>query len=189
MKRTLNILIIILLVLFYGTSAYGQMPNAFGIGLRGTPDGGGITGKYFLNHEWALEGQLNASGGSGFTDNDGPSVALVGLMEYNWVLPDPSWRIFAGPGLHAGTWDRYNDGYFYYDNTHSGTQGIFGIDGIVGVEYIFRPVPIGISADVKPALNFARDFAFFPNNFFGLSGRYYFGTNMQARHKPMHARN
>ncbi len=183
MKR-LNFLLVVISLLFLSTANVSGQVTGFGLGLRGTSDGGGVSGKFFLDRNWAIEGQINGSQGSGYIDNDGASVVAVGLFEYNFILPDPSWRIFVGPGLHVGTWDRYDDGYYYSDSRKTGVQGIFGIDGIVGVEYVFKPVPIGIAMDLKPAVNFVRDVTFFPNNFFGVSARYYFGNIMARQHKP-----
>ena len=185
MKRILNLVTITLTMLFGAGNINAQMVSPMALGIRATPDGGGFTGKFFLDHNWAIEAQLNASGGSGYTNYDGPSMAVVGLLEYHIILPDPCWRIFLGPGLHFGSWDRYNDGYSYYDRSYRGVQGIFGFDGILGVEYVFKSIPLGLSADIKPAMNVARDVAFFPNNFFGVSGRYYFGHPMAHQHKSM----
>lgn len=142
------------------------------LGLRANPDGAGATAKFFMDHNWAIEAQLN--GGGVF---DGPSFAAVALAEYHIDLPPAGWRLFFGGGLHAGAWDRYDNG---------NTQGIFGIDGIGGVEYVFRTIPLGLSADLKPAVNFAEDVAFFPNNFFGVAARFYLGR--AAHHPPMRQR-
>lgn len=143
------------------TTANAQKGNV-GLGMRLTPDGGGFTVKYFLDRNLALEGQLNAGGIFGL---EGESVTAVGLLQYHITLPDPQWRLFFGGGLHAGVWDRKNDD----------DDAIFGIDGIGGVEYTFRKVPIGLSGDFKPAINFVSDVDFFPHNMIGVSGRYYFG--------------
>jgi len=173
MKKIQILLVALLIILLAPGNTMAQMASPVAIGLRGTPDGGGLTGKFFLDRNWALELQLNGSGGT-YMNNDGPSMTLVGLMEYHIILPDPSWRIFLGPGIHFGTWDRYGNGF--YDNYNNGNaEGIFGIDGILGIEYVFKSIPFGISADIKPAVNFASQVAFFPNNFFGLSGRFYLG--------------
>lgn len=170
-----------LILCAFGT-AKAQMVSPVGLGIRLNPDGAGFTGKFFLDRNWAIEGQLNASGG-GYIANDGPSMTVVGLAEYHIILPDPSWRIFIGPGIHFGSWDRYNDGYYDGRRYNTDVQGIFGIDGILGVEYVFKSVPIGLSADFKPAVNFVSDAAFFPNNFFGVSGRYYLGGMMASRRR------
>lgn len=179
--KTIKSLLLVLAVVFFSTGADAQNTGSLGIGVRLSPDGGGFTAKYFADRNFSLELQVNGSGGYYNTADDGPSVVGVGLFEFNIVFPDPSWRIFLGPGMHAGTWDRYNGPLNDYNRT---TQGIFGMDGIFGVEYIFKTIPIGLSADIKPAVNFAPDVTFFPNNFFGMSARYYF--NHKMLHGKMH---
>ena len=179
--KTRNSLLSALLMVFFWSGTFAQDDGSFAVGVRVSPDGGGFTAKYFPDRNLSFELQVNGSGGYYNTANDGPSAVVVGLVEYNIIFPDPSWRVFIGPGLHGGSWDRNNGNFNDYART---SQGIFGIDGIVGVEYIFKPVPIGISADIKPAVNFAPDVAFFPNNFFGMSARYYFSHKML--HNKMH---
>lgn len=164
------------LVLFFtflsvclSTQLFAQSSNV-ALGLRATPDGGGFTGKFFLNKNSAIEAQVNAGGIMGLP---GESFNMVGLYEYHFILPDPSWRIFFGGGLHAGVWDR---GRYYSDMRDrwvDGSQAIFGIDGIGGVEYVFKKIPLGLSADIKPAINFVSDVDFFPHNMFGASARFY----------------
>lgn len=139
-----------------------------GLGLRLSPDGAGLTGKFFLDRNFAIEAQLNAGGLFG---SSGESLTAVGMLLYHIPLPDPSWRLFFGGGVHAGSWDqgrRYKDGRWRDD-----AEFIFGLDGIGGVEYVFKKVPIGLSADFKPAINFVSDVDFFPNNIVGLSARFY----------------
>jgi len=162
-----------------------QMTSPVGIGIRANPDGAGFTGKFALDNRWAIEAQLNGSMGfaAGPTNSPGygPSFTAVGLLEYHWFFSDPSWQIYAGPGIHGGVWDKYNHRMY---ETHEEAMPIFGIDGIVGVEYVFKKVPIGISVDMKPAINFVSEVDFFPNNFFGLSGRYYVGHVMPRKQAP-----
>lgn len=142
-----------------------------GLGIRLTPDGGGFTGKFFLNRYVAIEAQLNAGGIFQF---EGESFNAVGLVEYHIALPDPSWRIYFGGGLHTGVWDR---GRYWDDNDNvwrDGGRPLFGIDAVGGVEYAFKKIPLGLSADIKPAINFAPDVDFFPHNIFGVAARFYF---------------
>lgn len=141
------------------------------IGLRATPDGGGFTVKSFITHHLAFEGQLNAGG---ILALEGQSFNAVGLLEYHIILPDPSWRIFFGGGLHTGVWDR---GYRYVNDENrymDDKRGIFGIDAIGGVEYKFKRIPLGLSADIKPAVNFLAEPGFFDHNMFGFAARFYF---------------
>jgi hypothetical protein len=182
--------IFILFALLLTVAGYSQeygMPLALGIRL--SPDGVGVTGKVFIGPYWAVD--IQANGSDGFTwwsektaDGDsrslpvdntdiGPSWTVSSLLEHNIIFNNVSWRIYGGAGFHFGKWDRYNH---RYDERKPKPEGIFGFDGVVGGEYLFKTLPLGISAEVKPAINcFNDDFVFFPNNLFGLSIRYYFG--------------
>lgn len=143
------------------------------IGLRATPDGGGFTGKAYMSRYLAFEGQLNFGG---LLSLPGESFTAVALLEAHIPLPDPSWRLIFGGGLHGGVWDngrwyRYRDEVWIDDRA----QPIFGVDAIGGVEYIFKNIPLGLSADIKPAINFTGGGPeFFNHNVFGLSARYVF---------------
>ena len=168
MKKVLLALSGLLLTLSLSYNAQAQGSRT-GLGLRLSPDGAGFTGKFFMDRNLAIEAQLNAGGVFG---GEGESVTGVGLLEYHIPLPDPSWRVFFGGGAHIGSWDhgrRYREGR-WDDDDH---EFIFGIDGIGGVEYVFKTVPIGLSADFKPAINLVSDVDFFPHNMFGLSARFY----------------
>lgn len=164
MKRTYILTVLIFSMLIALTSS-GQITAPFAVGLRGSPDGCGLNLRYFFNENFALEGQGNYSGGN--LNGSGPSKMGVLLAEYHFIFPDPSWRIFMGGGVHYGTWQRYAD--------RSTPEGLFGLDVILGAEYVFTHVPIGISADVKPSFNYVSNITGFPNNTFGLSARFYFG--------------
>ncbi len=169
---------LLLSALFIGTlftqQASAQAGSA-GLGLRATPDGGGFTAKLFMNKFLAFEGQLNAGGIMGL---EGESFNAVGLLEFHIILPDPSWRIFMGGGLHGGVWDR---GWRYVDDERrwmDDNRAILGVSGIGGVEYVFKKIPLGLSADIKPAINFVSEVDFFPHNMFGLSARFYMGRRI-----------
>jgi len=168
------------LILFLGlfTTTLFTVPQAnaqkgtAGIGLRATPDGGGFNVKAMMGKHLAFEGQLNAGG---ILSLPGESFTAVALLEGVIPLPDPSWRLFFGGGLHAGVWDNgwwYNERINTWDN---GARPIVGIDAIGGVEYLFKKIPLGLSADIKPAINFDNGGPyFFSHNMFGASARFYF---------------
>ena len=169
MKKA-KVLLSVLVMLFLGVvtvKAQNEEVPPFAIGIRADPDGAGITAKYFFIPEVSAELMVNGSGGN-YAAN-GPSVVVVGLVEYNFLFNDPAWRVFLGPGAHIGTWKEYIE-------SNNPRQTVFGLDVIGGIEYVFYEVPIGISIDVKPAMNFISGVTSFPNNAFGLGIRYYFGS-------------
>lgn len=113
-----------------------------GIGLRaGYP--AGLTVKHFLNRTAALEGLLSTRWG-GFV--------VTGLFEAQKPLADVkrlNW--YYGFGAHVGFW---NGNYRYNYWGDPGTAyTIVGIDGILGLEYNFKEIPINIGLDWKPAFN------------------------------------
>jgi hypothetical protein len=136
------------------------------LGFRANPDGAGLNGRYYFSENLAIEGQVNGSAGN-YYDN-GTSFTMGALLEYHFILRDPHWRVFIGGGAHYGRWSRYRE-------IHLKPINLFGLDAIGGVEYILQSAPIGISLDIKPALNFIDGVTYLPNNVFGLSVRYYFG--------------
>jgi len=168
---TLSILFIMLFSAVYTQAqSLPNIPNGdvppFGIGIRANPDGAGITAKYFILPQISVEAMINGSGGTYF--GNGPSTTLVGLAEYNLIFNNPSWRIFLGPGAHITSWKQYPEINNY-------RQTVTGLDAIIGLEYVFYEIPIGISLDAKPALNFVNGVTSFPENSLGLAVKYYFG--------------
>src|SRR5690606_12133115 len=135
-------------VLFWAMMpAYGQ--GNVGLGLRGSPDGLGFTAKFFVSPHLALEAQANAGGIMGL---EGESFHMVGLLLYHIPLPDNAWRLYFGGGFHFGVWDR--PPHRVGRDWHRDEEAIFGMDGMAGIEYVFRHIPLGLSGDVKPAINF-----------------------------------
>lgn len=152
------------------TTGIAQAQRSTGLGVRLSPDGLGFTGKFFSQRNIAFEAQFNAGGIMG---GDGESFTVVGLMEYHVPLGDPSWRLYFGGGAHLGAWDnnerRWENGRWRDEDS----KFIFGIDAIGGVEYVFKTAPVGLSIDIKPAVNLLSDVDFFSNNMLGFSARYY----------------
>lgn len=169
MKKILLVFSGLLLSICMCESALAQKGQT-AVGLRLSPDGAGFTGKFFVDRNLAFEGQLNAGGVFG---GPGESFNAVALLEYHIPLPDPSWRVFFGGGAHVGVWDHGGSRFTSEGRYREGSEAIFGIDGIGGVEYVFKSVPIGLSADFKPAINLLSEVDFFPHNMFGVSARYY----------------
>ncbi len=149
MKKLLRYITLCFALIFSVNSAQAQTA----VGMRLSPDGVGFTGKFFVNTPVAFELQMNA----GLAGRN--SYTAVGLFEYHVPFSDPSFHFLLGGGAHIGGYE--DDG------------GIFGIDGIMGVEYVFKNTPLGLSVDFKPAVNFIGGNDWFGDNAFGIAARIY----------------
>lgn len=131
------------------------------IGVRaGTSAGFNV--KHFLNRYNALEAVVESRWNG---------VNFVGLYEWQKGPVDSNgieW--FIGVGGHLGSWNsRYNNPWF--NEPYSRVYHVVGIDGIIGLEYTFREVPINISVDYRPSFNITEYTGFWMDNA-GVSVRY-----------------
>jgi hypothetical protein len=102
----------------------------------------GLTVKHFISGTSALEGILS-SRWRGFE--------VTGLYELNYnAFNTPRLNWYIGFGGHVGFW---NGDHAYWGNRGE-SYTVVGIDGIIGLEYNFIEVPIGLSIDWKPEFNF-----------------------------------
>ncbi len=134
-----RIIIIAVISLFLSSNLKSQdYINAVGvrIGL-----GQGITFKHFVSTTDAIEGLLDFRWG-GFN--------ITGLYERHMTAFDVDELYFYyGAGAHIGFWDGYSNPWF--DNRDHYT--VIGIDGLVGLEYVFTEIPFNLGIDWKPAIN------------------------------------
>jgi len=135
MKRIIVTVAILLVFSFQGfTQDYGTA-----IGVRGTYVSG-LTIKHFFDETKAGEGIL-AFGRWGFN--------VTGLYEFHAPAFDAErLKWYYGGGAHLGQW---NDDYPSLVN--EGANFVMGIDGILGLEYKIKEIPITLSADWKPTFN------------------------------------
>jgi hypothetical protein len=155
MKR---IVLIIMLVTGIAMLANGQDYKT-GIGLR-FGDGAGLTVKHFVNSRGALEGFL-------FSKWHGFNV--TGLYEIHDMAFDVDHlKWFYGFGAHIG----FYDGDYVNWGEPGYAYNVFGVDGVVGLEYSFSEAPINLGLDLKPALNLVGYTGLWME--FGLSARYIF---------------
>ena len=113
------------------------------IGLRGG-ETSGLTIKHFIGGNTAIEGIV------GLWHH---GIHLTGLFERHVNAFGESglnWYYGGGAHLSVHTYGTYY-GYGrrrgqYYDDGNFG----LGVDGIVGLEYKIKPIPIAISLDIKP---------------------------------------
>ena len=91
-------------------------------------------------------------------------LEFYGLLQYNGIIPDfpPKLRWVVGGGANLGTWSGFNDNI------------VFGLTGMLGVEYSFDEVPLNLGLDWKPVLDLVTNNTnnrFWPSKF-GISIRY-----------------
>lgn len=143
-----------------GTTSSFSQDYKTGIGLRGGWLGG-LTAKHFIKEGKAIEGILS----SGWGWRGYQVTVLYEIHKAAFTKDDvKGFFWFYGGGVHFGGY-RYkkyysewhttpgNTGYYtyYHDNY---TYSTFGIDGIFGLEYKIDEVPITLSLDLKPFIEF-----------------------------------
>lgn len=112
-----------------------------GVGLRGGWFNG-ITAKHFIKDDVALEGILSTRW-SGFN--------FTGLYEVHRSAFDVEGLVwYYGGGGHIGFW---NGEDVEWGSKKTGSYTVVGIDGIIGIEYTFRDIPLNLSIDWKPVVN------------------------------------
>lgn len=136
MKKFLLTTVLFCLISF----SFAQDYNT-GIGLRGGFSNG-LTVKHFVSNKAALEGILSTRW-HGFE--------ITGLYEiHNRAFNVDRLNWYFGAGAHVGFWD--GNRTKWADEDRSYTVG--GLDGILGIEYNIKAIPLNISLDWKPQLNF-----------------------------------
>lgn len=127
-KRSLPIILVFVIA---GFAANAQVRHQAGVRL-GSYDqvvATGFTYRYHFNENKAVEGILNLR----------ENIAIGALYEvFNPISAVPNLQWFYGGGAYVG--------FSGFDN--------FGIAGIAGVDYQFTGVPVNLSIDWKPELNF-----------------------------------
>lgn len=120
--------------------------NAIGLRIGETS---GFTYKHFFNNGNAFEGIVSAF----------PHiVGLTGLYEKHFKTGAPGLVWYVGGGGHFNVGGPTTRVYYGYNGDvryryvyRSGAFAV-GIDAIGGMEYKFKKIPLGISADTKPLL-------------------------------------
>lgn len=133
--------VILLLFLFLPLSgALNAQEYETAIGVRGGLSYG-LTVKHFFVPQTALEGILTTRWGG---------LMITGLYEIQQDLDHPGFSWYYGFGAHAGLFGGYESNPWFDDNEY---YSVLGVDGVIGLEYVFEDVPLNISLDWKPALN------------------------------------
>jgi hypothetical protein len=140
--------------------AQTEQPSTYrrAIGIK-FPGGFSVTYKKFVTQSNNIEAQVTAWN-KGFR--------MSGLYEFNFYsfnnVEGLAW--FAGPGVHLGFWkDQYQKDY--------DSKADFGIDGIIGLDYKFKTVPVNVSLDWQPSITLVGTAGFTPS-YGGIGVRYTF---------------
>jgi hypothetical protein len=150
-------------------SSSGSFGYETAVGLRVNPWIVGGTIKHFIAGPHAIEGLITTN------VSNRRNVTFTALYEYHIApFPKPEFHLYFGGGAHVGLYDRRDydtDEYFRHGD---GTYVSPGLDGIVGIEYKFKKIPLVVSADLKPYFNFNGGTNFFGEEIGGASVRYTF---------------
>jgi hypothetical protein len=139
------------------------------VGLRVNPWLVGGTIKHFISGPHAIEGLVTTN------VSNKNNVTFTFLYEYHIApFPKPEFLLYFGGGAHLGIYDRfdYDRDRWYRDG--DGTYLTPGLDGIVGIEYKFKKIPLVVSADLKPYFHFNGGTNFVGEEIGGASVRYTF---------------
>jgi hypothetical protein len=138
-----KIVLLISLIVFSGLTALAQHPYKVGVGVR-LNYGYGLSVKYNMTQKKSLEGIIYSRW---------RGVNITGLYQIHApAFKTAGWRWYYGVGGHIGIWgDGARYGNPWFDN--SGSHTVVGADGILGLEYTFKEIPLNLSLDWKPAIN------------------------------------
>ncbi|WP_153796116.1 hypothetical protein [Foetidibacter luteolus] len=145
---------------FLAAAAQTSYDRALGLKF---PGGFSVSYKQFLTETNNVE-VLGTFKGGGFR--------LTGLYEFNFYTLDVeglSW--FVGPGAHIGFGKE--DQLSAENKTTTKNTADLGIDGIIGLDYKFRDLPLNVSLDWQPSIVIAGN-TNFSGAYGGLGIRYTF---------------
>lgn len=148
MKKLLSCTFILASFLLLSTRSNAQdYKTAVGLKFGGYENG--FSAKYFTTQDVALEGLL------GFRSHGG--VVITGLYEFHQeAFGVKELKFYYGAGVHIGAvgrgpYRRFNGDDEFYNDSHI----LFGVDGVLGLEYIIPQSPIAVSLDLNPRAELA----------------------------------
>ncbi len=117
-------------MVFLTVSAVSAQDYKWAVGARFGGELGGATVKYNIDGVNALEAILATPWDNGF-------LATV-LYERNIPVIAEGFHMYYGGGGHIGDWSK---------------KFAIGVDGILGLEYRIKDIPLAVSVDYKPVFN------------------------------------
>lgn len=128
-----KLVIILSVVTFLCVTRVNAQDYNWAIGVRGGVTTTGLTVKYNIDPANSIEGMIDFTRG----------VNIYALYERNIPVISEGFNFYYGGGANIGSWSKHDHNKF-----------TMGIDGIVGLEYKIRSIPLAFSVDYKPCLNF-----------------------------------
>jgi hypothetical protein len=157
MRRWCVLSVLFSLTFFAMDASAAVYKGGLGLRLEGGRDGNsGVSYKQFVRQNMAFEGLFLSDFDDGF------EISALGMTQNGFPGAPSELMWYGGGGAHIGFWGDRN-------------PFVAGIDGILGVEYAFRQIPLSLSLDWHPVFNLIskEDDRFFPMKF-GLTVRYIF---------------
>lgn len=135
-----KMMVLAAMLLLAGTAA--AQDYKWGVGVRFGGETAGLSVKHNFSSARGLEAILAYPWDDGFT----------ATVLYEWQMPviTDGFSFYYGAGGHIGAWD---------------DEFAIGVDGIVGLEYKLRKVPLAFSVDYKPIFNIGADTKFYMLDF------------------------
>lgn len=131
-------------MILLGAAKVQAQDYEWAIGVRGATHSSGVSVKHNFDPANSLE--VIAAFDRGFN--------VFALYQYNIPVIADGFNFYYGAGGNAGSWKKHNDRKF-----------TVGIDGVVGLEYKIRSIPLAFSADYKPCVNLTGHTGFFGDDF------------------------
>lgn len=166
MKKLVYILIICVLLITNQSQAQSEYKSAIG-GRVGIPIAGSI--KHFITRAGALEGY------AGFRDagyyGTGVNITIGGMYQHHFPIGDiPGFKWYIGGGALVQFYSYKN-----YNNPYNYSKTGLGINGVGGVDYKFKSIPLNVSADWMPTFFLNKTpYDNFGAGYGGLAARYTF---------------
>jgi hypothetical protein len=158
---------LILLLLIVAPAGAQDFDYDIGIGAR-IGLAYGINVKYFLRHHPTRQPRSALEGI--FTTRFNGANAAVMYEYHNGIFDTKGLSLYVGGGAHIAVW---NSEKVYWETERTRFNPYMGLDGIIGIEYVVGDIPLAVSLDWKPAINFVSDLNVMIDDI-GLSFRYLF---------------
>lgn len=152
----------------YRSSSNEAANYSTALGIRLNPWVVGFTIRHFITGPHAIEGLVTTN------HSHKNNATFTALYEYNWGIGVPNLNMYAGGGAHLGFYDRRDYDWDRYVDKGKGAYVSPGLDGIIGIEYTFKNIPLNISADLKPYVQFVGPTNYIGEEIGGVSARFTF---------------